>query len=72
MTNGRITVIAIICSVSQQATKTPLYAILITLLAKDNKEFVEKCIQTIYENFCLDINNGKYIECTLRVFYCIK
>lgn len=56
-----------LCSVSMQSTKTPLYAIMIALLAKNHKSFVEELVQMVINNFYDELNRGCYIECTLRV-----
>ena len=56
-----------IFSISKQAIKSPIYAIIVAGLSNKHSEFVRELIGFENQQFFSDLKDGKYIECTLRV-----
>lgn len=57
----------LIHSVSQQATKTPLYCILISMLNGSRSGFVSDILTTLQHSLVLGIRDGDIIGSVLRV-----
>ena len=54
-------------SISQQATKTPIYCIVIKLVSGLNPSFAESMVSTLTHSMLCDMKNGAYIPSSLRV-----
>lgn len=56
-----------ISSISQQATKTPIYCIIIKLVSGLNPSFAESMVSTLIRSMLHDMESGAYIPSSLRV-----
>ena len=56
-------------SISQQATKTTIYCIVIKLISGINPSFAESMVSKLIESMLSDMNNGAYIASSLRVVF---
>ena len=54
-------------SVSQQATKGPIYAILLSLLTARHRPFVADCVTIVQHSLLSSIQEGNVISSLLRV-----
>ena len=63
----RISLLSLKLSVSQQATKGPIYAVLLSLLATRHRLFVADCVTIVQHSLLSSIQEGKVISSILRV-----